>query len=184
MEASAAAEFLAHLRATVNDLRVGDPLDAATQMGPLISMGQRDAVHAIVSEAPVAFQGTAPAGPGFWYPPTVLYPIDDRHPAATDEIFGPVVSILTFDTEAEVIRRANDTPYGLSGSISLATERVPSGWPGWSSPAPCRSTRTRRFAYMSTPFGGFKQSGIGRELGPDALESYTELKNVFYNTKE
>ena len=183
VEASAAEEFLAHLRAMVNDLRVGDPLDAATQMGPLISMGQRDAVHAIVSAAPVAFQGAAPDGPGFWYPATVLYPIDDGHPAATDEIFGPVVSILTFDTEAEVIRRANDTPYGLSGSIwtrdgarALRVARaVESGTLSINSYS---SVRT------STPFGGFKQSGIGRELGPDALESYTELKNVFYNTKE
>lgn len=183
VERSAVEEFLGYLRETVAELKVGDPLSSSTEMGPLISASQRAVVEGFVANAPVAFQGSVPDGPGYWFPATVLYPIEDSHESATEEIFGPVVCILPFDTEAEVIERANNTIYGLSGSVwtrdgarALRTVRaIDSGTLSINSYTSVRTT---------TPFGGFKQSGMGRELGPDALESYTELKNVFYNTKE
>lgn len=183
VERTAVDEFLGYLRETVAELTVGDPLSSTTEMGPLISASQREMVDRFVSNAPVAFQGSVPDGPGYWFPATVLYPIEDSHEAATEEIFGPVVCILPFDTEAEVIERANNTIYGLSGSVwtrdgarALRTVRaIDSGTLSINSYTSVRTT---------TPFGGFKQSGMGRELGPDALESYTEVKNVFYNTKE
>nr|WP_139007265.1 aldehyde dehydrogenase family protein [Arthrobacter crystallopoietes] len=183
VERFAVDEFLGYLRETVAGLQVGDPLNPATQMGPLISQKQLDAVRAVVDSSPVAFQGNVPQGPGYWFPPTVLYPIDDAHPAATEEIFGPVVCILPFETEEEVIKRTNDSVYGLSGSVwtrdgarALRVARaVESG---------TLSINSYTSVRVSTPFGGFKQSGIGRELGPDALETYTEVKNVYYNTQE
>jgi acyl-CoA reductase-like NAD-dependent aldehyde dehydrogenase len=176
-------EFLGYLRTTVTSLRVGDPLDPETQMGPLISQKQLDSVRAVVDGAPVAFQGSVPERPGYWFPPTVLYPIDDSHPAATEEIFGPVVCILPFESEEEVIRRTNDSIYGLSGSIwtrdgarALRVARaIESG---------TLSINSYTSVRISTPFGGFKHSGTGRELGPDALEAYSELKNIYYKTQE
>lgn len=177
------SEFLGYLRETVAGLRVGDPLNPTTQMGPLISRKQLESVRAVVERSPVAFQGSVPQGPGYWFPPTVLFPIDDNHPAAVEEIFGPVVCVLPFDSEEEVIGRTNASVYGLSGSVwtrdgarALRVARAVES--GTFSINSYTSVRT------STPFGGFKQSGIGRELGPDALEAYTELKNVYYNTQE
>lgn len=174
-------DFLDILREVVAGITVGDPLDPATIMGPLISARQREAVGAFVDNAPVAFAGDAPEEPGFWFPPTVLHPITDDHPAAAQEIFGPVVSILPFDTEDEAVERANGTEYGLSGSIwtenlgrAVRVARgVESGTLAVNSYSSVRTT---------TPFGGFKQSGIGRELGPDAPLAYTELKNVFFRS--
>jgi acyl-CoA reductase-like NAD-dependent aldehyde dehydrogenase len=127
----------------------------------------------------VAFRGTAPAGPGFWYPPTVVLPRSAADPVWREEIFGPVVAVLPFDDEAEAIAMANDTEYGLSGSIwtrdlgrALRVARaVESG---------NLSVNSHSSVRYSTPFGGFKQSGLGRELGPDALDSFTEVKNVFF----
>jgi betaine-aldehyde dehydrogenase len=179
VERSALDPFMAALEAAVKSLRVGDPLDDETQMGPLISADQREKVSSYVNgEAPVAFRGSAPDGPGYWFPPTVLCPVANDDRAAREEIFGPVAAVIPFDGEEEGVRLANDTIYGLSGSIwtrdgaralrvarALDTGTI--------------SINSNTSVRVSTPFGGFKQSGVGRELGPHALDYYTELKNVF-----
>jgi acyl-CoA reductase-like NAD-dependent aldehyde dehydrogenase len=183
VERSALDPFLEALEREVMGLRVGDPLDEETQMGPLISAGQREAVAAYVPEdAPVAIRGAAPEGPGFWFPPTVLAPVSNSDRAAAEEIFGPVACVIPFADEREAIEIANDTIYGLSGSIwtrdgarALRVARaVETG---------ALSINSNTSVRVSTPFGGFKQSGVGRELGPDALEQYTDVKNVFYATE-
>ncbi|MFN8142239.1 MAG: aldehyde dehydrogenase family protein [Solirubrobacterales bacterium] len=184
VERSRVDDFLAAMQTTVNDLKVGDPLDEATQMGPLISSSHRETVASFVPEdAPVAFRGSVPDGPGFWFAPTVLSPVSNDDRAAREEIFGPVACVIPFDDEAEAIRIANDTEYGLSGSI----------WTGNGSRAlrvaraidtGVLSINSNSSVRVTTPFGGFKQSGVGRELGPDALDHYTEVKNVFYSTEE
>jgi acyl-CoA reductase-like NAD-dependent aldehyde dehydrogenase len=175
--------FLEALTDAVQALRVGDPLDEQTQMGPLISSDQRDAVSSYVPDgAPVAIRGEAPGGPGYWFPPTVLAPVSNDHRAAREEIFGPVACVIPFRDESEAIAIANDTIYGLSGSIwtrdgakALRVARaVETG---------VLSINSNTSVRIGTPFGGFKQSGYGRELGPDALEHYSELKNVFYATE-
>ena len=182
VERSAVERFLEALEREVKALRVGDPLDDATQIGPLISADHREKVASYVDDgAPVAFRGSAPDGPGYWFPPTVLSPVSNDDRAAREEIFGPVVAVIPFDDEADAIRIANDTVYGLSGSIwtrdgaralrvarALETGNI--------------SVNSNSSVRVTTPFGGFKQSGIGRELGPFALEHYTELKNVFIST--
>jgi acyl-CoA reductase-like NAD-dependent aldehyde dehydrogenase len=177
----AVEEFLAHLETATRAIRVGDPLQQATQMGPLVSAAHRQKVAGYVDSAPVAFRGQAPDGPGYWFPPIVLYPIEDAHPAVREEIFGPVVSVLVFDSEDEVIGRVNDSPYGLSGSIwtdngarALRLAR--------SIEAGALAVNSYTSVRINTPFGGFKQSGLGRELGPDAVLAYTELKNIFVST--
>jgi acyl-CoA reductase-like NAD-dependent aldehyde dehydrogenase len=182
VERSAVEPFLEALEREVKALRVGDPLDDATQMGPLISADHRGKVASYVDDdAPVAFRGSAPDAPGYWFPPTVLSPVSNDDRAAREEIFGPVAAVIPFDDEAEAIRIANDTVYGLSGSIwtrdgaralrvarALETGNI--------------SVNSNNSVRVTTPFGGFKQSGVGRELGPFALEHYTELKNVFIST--
>jgi len=182
VERSALEPFLARLEAAVATLRVGDPLDEASEMGPLISEGQREAVASYVpDDAPVAIRGTTPGGPGYWYPPTVLAPVSNGDRAAREEIFGPVACVIPFADEREAIALANDTIYGLSGSIwtsdgakALRVARdVETG---------VLSINSNTSVRVGTPFGGFKQSGYGRELGPDAAEQYTEMKNVFYAT--
>ena len=176
--------FLEALESAVASLQVGDPLDEGTQMGPLISAGQRETVSSFVpDDAPVAIRGDAPDGPGYWFPPTVLAPVSNSDRAAEEEIFGPVACVIPFEGEAEAVEIANDTIYGLSGSIwtrdgakALRTARaIETG---------VLSINSNTSVRVSTPFGGFKQSGVGRELGPDALESYTEVKNVYYATEE
>jgi acyl-CoA reductase-like NAD-dependent aldehyde dehydrogenase len=171
--------FMELLEPAVKAVRVGDPSREDTDMGPLISAEHRERVCAFVPEdAPVAFRGEAPQGPGFWYPPTVLAPIDPEAPACTEEIFGPVVAVLPFTDEDDAIRLANATRYGLSGSIwtrdlgrALRTSRAVR--------AGNLSVNSHSSVRYWTPFGGFKESGIGRELGPDALDAFTETKNVF-----
>jgi acyl-CoA reductase-like NAD-dependent aldehyde dehydrogenase len=176
--------FMELLEPAVQAVAVGDPRAAGTEMGPLISAEHRERVAAYVPDtAPVAFRGSAPDGPGFWYPPTVLAPVGADDPAFTDEVFGPVVTVVPFADEAEAVSIANDTPYGLSGSIwtqnvgrALRVARaVQSGNLSVNSHASVR---------YWTPFGGFKQSGLGRELGPDALNAFTETKNVFIATDD
>ena len=152
-------------------------------MGPLISRGQWERVASYVpDDAPVAFRGTAPDGPGFWFPPTVLAPVDPADRAVTEEIFGPVVAVVPFEDEADAIRLANEGEYGLSGSIWTRdlgrALRVSRGDRG-RQPLGQQHSSVR----YSTPFGGFKQSGLGRELGPDALDSFTDEKNVFLATE-
>jgi betaine-aldehyde dehydrogenase len=176
-------EFLAALKTVVEGMRVGDPLDEATQMGPLISAGQRETVGSYVGgDAAVAARGSVPDGPGFWFPPTVLSPVDPDDRAVREEIFGPVACVIPFRDEAEAVRLANDTIYGLSGSIwtrdgarALRVARAVE--------AGVLSINSNSSVRVTTPFGGFKQSGVGRELGPHALEHYTEVKSVFYATE-
>jgi acyl-CoA reductase-like NAD-dependent aldehyde dehydrogenase len=184
VERSAVDRFMSALEGAVTALRVGDPLDEETQMGPLISADQRETVSSFVDDdAPVAIRGQAPDGPGYWFPPTVLAPVSNSDRAAREEIFGPVACVIPFADEREAVEIANDTIYGLSGSIwtrdgakALRVARaIDTG---------VLSINSNTSVRVSTPFGGFKQSGVGRELGPDALEHYTEVKNVFYATEE
>jgi acyl-CoA reductase-like NAD-dependent aldehyde dehydrogenase len=175
--------FMELLEPAVKGVVVGDPTSRDTEMGPLVSAAHRDKVASYVTDdAPVAFRGTAPSGRGFWFPPTVLTPQrTDR--TVTDEIFGPVVTVLTFEDEHDAVTLANDTAYGLSGSIwtddlsrALRVSRaVESG---------NLSVNSHSSVRYHTPFGGFKQSGLGRELGPDAPLHFTETKNVFIAIKE
>jgi acyl-CoA reductase-like NAD-dependent aldehyde dehydrogenase len=175
--------FMELLEPAVKRVVVGDPGARDTEMGPLVSGAHRDKVASYVpDDAPVAFRGTAPSGPGFWFPPTVLTPPrTDR--TVTDEIFGPVVTVLAFDDEPDAVALANDTAYGLSGSIwtddlsrALRVSRAIE--------AGNLSVNSHSSVRYNTPFGGFKQSGLGRELGPDAPLHFTETKNVFIAIKE
>ena len=182
VQRGAVDEFMQALEDAVQSVRVGDPLDEGTQMGPLISAGQREAVSSFLNgEAPVAIRGNAPAGPGFWFAPTVLAPVHPRDRAAREEIFGPIAVVIPFTDEADAIRLANDTIYGLSASIwtrdgakALRVARA----------VECGvlSINSNTSVRVATPFGGFKQSGYGRELGPHALDAYTEVKSIFYAT--
>ena len=182
VQASVLDSFLSLLQPHVEGFKVGDPLDPDSMMGPLISAKQRERVASFVgADAPVAFRGSAPDGPGFWFPPTVLAPVDPAAPAMREEIFGPVVAVIPFRDEEEAVRLANDTIYGLSGSIwtrdgarALRVARaVETG---------VLSINSNSSVRVSTPFGGFKQSGYGRELGPHATDAYTETKTIYYAT--
>jgi len=183
VQRSAMDTFLELLEPHVKALRVGDPLDEATEMGPLISAAQRETVESFMNgDAPVAFRGSAPAGRGYWFPPTVMAPVQPGDRVAREEIFGPIVAVLPFEDEQDAVRLANDTIYGLSGSIwtrdgarALRVARaIETG---------VLSINSNNSVRVSTPFGGFKQSGYGRELGPYALEAYTEVKTIYYATE-
>jgi acyl-CoA reductase-like NAD-dependent aldehyde dehydrogenase len=182
VERNAVDPFMEAFERAVKSLRVGDPLDDETEMGPLISASQREKVGSYLEErAPIAFRGSAPDGPGFWFPPTVLAPVSNDDRVAREEIFGPVAAVIPFEGEAEGIRLANDTIYGLSGSIwtrdGAKALRVARGLETGTI-----SVNSNTSVRVQTPFGGFKQSGVGRELGPHALDYYTELKNVYIAT--
>ncbi len=184
VERSALDDFMAALEREVTAIRVGDPLDESTQMGPLISAERLEEVGSYVDDgAPVAFRGAAPEKPGFWFPPTVLAPVSNDDRAAREEIFGPVACVIPFEGEHEAVSIANDTIYGLSGSVwtcdgakALRVARAME--------TGVISINSNTSVRVSTPFGGFKQSGVGRELGPDALEHYTEVKNVYVATEK
>jgi acyl-CoA reductase-like NAD-dependent aldehyde dehydrogenase len=184
VERSALDEFMQHFGDAVRNIKVGDPLEDSTEMGPLISEDQRQTVSSYVNgDAPVAVRGDAPEGDGFWFPPTVLCPVSNHDRAAREEIFGPVAAVIPFDGEEEAVRLANDTIYGLSGSVwtrdgakaMRVARAVETG---------VISINSNTSVRVATPFGGFKQSGVGRELGPDALDYYTEIKNVYMATEE
>ncbi|OBF22552.1 aldehyde dehydrogenase family protein [Mycobacterium sp. ACS4331] len=175
--------FMELLEPAVAGVVVGDPAARETEMGPLVSKAHLASVSAYVPDgAPVAFRGSAPSGAGYWFPPTVLTPErSDR--TVTEEIFGPVVVVLPFEDEADAIALANDTEYGLSGSIwtdnlsrALRVSRAVE--------AGNLSVNSHSSVRYSTPFGGFKRSGLGRELGPEAPEHFTETKNVFFAITE
>ena len=182
--------FMERFEVAIKAVQVGDPGDESTQMGPLVSAGQRETVRSFVEGAQaaghaapdVAFRGTAPEGAGYWYPPTVVLPsgVDDR--VWREEVFGPIVGVMPFDDEAQAVQLANDTEFGLSGSIftrdvgrALRVSRAVE--------AGNLSINSHSAVRYWTPFGGFKQSGLGRELGPDAPHSFTEVKNVFISNE-
>jgi acyl-CoA reductase-like NAD-dependent aldehyde dehydrogenase len=180
VERSAYDRFAELLVAATAGLRVGDPEDEATEMGPLISAAHRETVAGFVEGEPL-FRGEIPEGKGFWYPATIVEAGNDDR-IAREEVFGPVAALIPFDDEADAIRLANDTPYGLSGSIwtrdgarALRVARaIETG---------VLSVNSNSSVRVTTPFGGFKQSGFGRELGMHALDGYTEVKTVFFSTE-
>lgn len=178
VERSVHDEFLALLEPGVTGLRVLDPADESSEMGPLISASQKSTVTAYLDQAEVAFAGSAPGGNGFWVPPTVVLTEDPGARIWREEVFGPVVAVMPFDDEQQAVELANDTEYGLSGSVytndlgrGLRVARAVE--------AGNLSVNSHASVRYWTPFGGYKQSGLGRELGPDAPNAFTEEKNVF-----
>jgi len=178
VERSAYDEFLSLLEPAVTGMKVLDPSDEASEMGPLISAHQQSVVRGYLDEAEVAFAGTTPGGDGFWVPPSVVLADDPAARIWREEVFGPVVAVMPFDDEGDAVAKANDTEYGLSGSIftsdlgrGLRVARAVE--------AGNLSVNSNSAVRYWTPFGGYKQSGLGRELGPDAPQAFTEEKNVF-----
>jgi acyl-CoA reductase-like NAD-dependent aldehyde dehydrogenase len=182
VQAEAIDAFMGFLEPAVKAVKVGDPLDETTQMGPLISASQRESVASFVGpDAPVAIRGQAPERAGYWFAPTVLGPVDPSSRAAREEIFGPVAAVIPFRDEEDAVRLANDTIYGLSGSVWTRNGARALRVAG-AIEAGVISINSNTSVRVSTPFGGFKQSGYGRELGPHALDAYTEVKSIFYAT--
>lgn len=178
VERSAYDEFLGGLERAVTAFKVKDPADPDSEMGPLVSAKQKETVTSYLAGVETAFTGSAPESDGFWVPPTVVLADDPAMPIWREEVFGPVVAVMPFDDELEAVRLANDTEYGLSGSIFTrdlgralrVARRVEAG---------NLSVNSHSSVRYWTPFGGYKQSGLGRELGPDAPNAFTEEKNVF-----
>ncbi len=182
VERSAYDEFVGRLETAVRGLKVTDPAQDDSEMGPLVSALQRDSVQSYIVGARVAFQGPAPDGEGFWLPPTVVESRSTDEPVWREEVFGPVVAVMPVDDEEHAVTLANDTDYGLSGSIytsdlgrALRVSRAVE--------AGNLSVNSHSSVRYWTPFGGFKQSGLGRELGPDAPNAFTEEKNVFFSNE-
>jgi betaine-aldehyde dehydrogenase len=186
VERSAFDRFLELFIAATDAVVIGDPEDPATEMGPLVSEGHRSDVASFLDPAgeplPVAYRGVERDGPGWWFAPTVVAPADPGTRLWRDEVFGPVVAVTPFDDEEHAATLANDTPYGLSGSI----------WTGDGSralrmaravQAGVLSVNSNTSVRVNTPFGGMKQSGFGRELGLEALDAYSEIKNIFLSTE-
>jgi betaine-aldehyde dehydrogenase len=182
VQRSAYDRFAELLVAATRNVKVGDPSEDSTEMGPLISKQHRETVASFVDgDVDTLFTGEAPDGKGFWYPCTIVEASNDER-IAREEVFGPVAALIPFDDEADAIRIANDTPYGLSGSIwtengarALRVARaLETG---------VLSVNTNSSVRVTTPFGGFKQSGFGRELGMHGLDGYSEVKNVYYSTE-
>ena len=182
VERSAYDRFAELLVTATRNVKVGDPSDDATEMGPLISKQHRETVAGFVDDnVDTLFTGDTPDGKGFWYPCTIVEASNEDR-IAREEVFGPVAALIPFDDEADAIRIANDTPYGLSGSIwtengarALRVARaLETG---------VLSVNTNSSVRVTTPFGGFKQSGFGRELGMHGLDGYSEVKNVYYSTE-
>ncbi|MFE2854666.1 aldehyde dehydrogenase family protein [Streptomyces lavendulae] len=174
--------FLELVAPAIESIAVGDPLDEKTQMGPLISRTQLERVRRYVTDDLTTLRGKAPEGPGFWYPPTLVTGVAPTAPVAVEEVFGPVAVVLPFEDEEDAVRLANATEYGLSGSLwtrdlgrALRVSRAVQ--------AGNLSVNSHSSVRYWTPFGGYKQSGLGRELGPDALTAFTETKNVFISTE-
>ncbi len=184
VQRSAFDRFMELFETAVQGVRVEDPTLDTSEMGPLISKGQFDTVAGFVpDDSQVAFRGQCPTGPGYWFPPTVLAPVASTDRAFQEEIFGPVVVVTPFEDEADAIRLANDSEYGLSGSIWTrdigAAIRVSRGIE-----TGALSVNSNSSVRYWTPFGGYKRSGLGRELGPDAVDAFTETKNVFISTED
>jgi betaine-aldehyde dehydrogenase len=179
IERSAYDRFLDLLVEATKEVKVGDPRSEDTEMGPLISAEHRERVSSYV-DGNVVFRGNAPAGPGFWFPCTLVEASNDDR-IAREEVFGPVAAVIPFEDEEEAVRLANDTPFGLSGSVwtrdGARAFRVVRGIESG-----VLSVNSNSSVRVATPFGGFKQSGFGRELGMQALEGYSEVKNVFIST--
>lgn len=171
-------EFIGRFETAVQGVAVQDPADEASEMGPLVTEAQRASVQRYVDDATVAFRGSAPEGPGWWMPPTVIESTSTHETVWREEVFGPVVAVMPFDDEDEAVALANDTDYGLSGSIYTQNLgralRVARGVEAGN-----LSVNSHAAVRYWTPFGGYKQSGLGRELGPDAPDAFTEEKNVF-----
>jgi len=182
VQRSAFDEFMGLLEQAVGRIVVGDPLDASTEMGPLISASHRETVASFLDNGtPVAFRGSAPDGPGYWFAPTVLAPVDPAARVAREEVFGPVVAVIPFTDEEEAVRLANDSIYGLSGSV-WTTDGARALRVARSIETGVVSINSNNSVRVSTPFGGFKQSGYGRELGPHALDAYSDVKSIYYAT--
>jgi acyl-CoA reductase-like NAD-dependent aldehyde dehydrogenase len=186
VEQSIYDDFVSEFADKAKTLKVGDPLDPETQVGSLISEEHRSKVHRYVERgadegAEVVAGGAPQDGPGAFYPPTVLAKVDNKMTVAQEEIFGPVVTITPFEDEKDAIRIANDVRYGLMATVwtgdpargHRVAARIKSGTVGINMPYS---------AFPGIPFGGYKQSGFGRELGLETLELYLETKSVIVNT--